>query len=161
MDMKKVAPVFPLCKDRLNYGAGNLIGGMLRQLIGFANEKPSPEQWTSFHIHLLFTLHLWADDQNDAGKLARQMIREMDSLWTFLDHDGVEPTNNRAERALRFAVLWRKRSNGSQSSKGKRWVERILSYKETCRLHGRNTFTNLVDLIASYFNGAEPDLSWI
>ena len=38
----------------------------------------------------------------------------MDSLWVFLAHYGVEPTNNRAERALRFGVLWRKRSLGSQ-----------------------------------------------
>ena len=68
------------------------------------------------------------------------MVRELDSLWTFLEHDGVEPTNNRAERALRFGVLWRKRSLGTQSDKGDRWVERILSLKETCRLRGKATF---------------------
>jgi len=47
-------------------------------------------------------------------------------LWVFLDEDGVEPTNNRTERALRFAVLWRKRNSDSQSDKGNRWVVRIL-----------------------------------
>ena len=52
-------------------------------------------------------------------------LGEIDSLWVFLDEAGVEPTNNRAERALRFAVLWRKRSNGTQSEKGNRWVERF------------------------------------
>lgn len=50
------------------------------------------------------------------------------------DEAGEEPTNNRAERALRFAVLWRKRSNGTQSEKGNRWVERLLSFRPTCRL---------------------------
>lgn len=51
----------------------------------------------------------------------------MDNLWLFLEEDGVEPTNNLGERALRFGVLWRKRSNGTQSDKGDRWVERFLS----------------------------------
>ena len=134
---------------------------MLRQLIGFAHGKPSPQEWSRFYTILLFTLKLWSDNQDDAGRLARPMIREMDSLWTFFDHEGVDPTNNRAERALRFGVLWRKRSLGSQSEKGKRWVERILSLKETCRLRGKGTFSTLVDLITSYFNGVSPDLSWI
>ncbi|MDX2451274.1 MAG: hypothetical protein QNK21_01410, partial [Desulfosarcina sp.] len=46
----------------------------------------------------------------------------------------------RAERALRFGVLWRKRSLGTQSEKGGHWVERILSLKETCRLRSKQTY---------------------
>jgi transposase len=45
-----------------------------------------------------------------AGRFARRLLREMDSLWRFLAQHGVEPTTHRAERALRFGVLWRKRS---------------------------------------------------
>src|SRR6478735_9251094 len=74
---------------------------------------------------------------------------------------GVEPTNNRAERALRFGVLWRKRSLGTASDKGNRWVERILSLKETCRLHASATYAVLVDAVSSFFQGHQPDLSWI
>jgi transposase len=85
----------------------------------------------------------------------------MDSLWVFLAQHGVEPTNNRAERALRFGVLWCKRSLGTASDKGNRWVERILSLKETCRLHARTTYTVLVDAVSSFFHGQPPDLSWI
>ena len=85
----------------------------------------------------------------------------MDSLWVFLAHHGVEPTNNRAERALRFGVLWRKRSLGTASTKGNRWVERILSLTETCRLQARATYAVLVDAITSFFSGQQPDLSWI
>ena len=48
----------------------------------------------------------------------RQAVASLDSLWVFLEENGVEPTNNRAERALRFGVIWRKRSNGTQSGKG-------------------------------------------
>ena len=64
-------------------------------------------------------------------------------------------------RALRGGVLWRKRSLGTASEKGNRWVERILSLKETCRLHARATYAVLVDAISSLFHGEQPNLSWI
>ena len=83
------------------------------------------------------------------------------SLWVFLAQHGVEPTNNRAERALRFGVLWRKRSLGTASDKGNHWVERLLSLKETCRLHARTTYAVLVDAVTSFFRGQQPDLSWL
>ena len=57
---------------------------------------------------------------DDAGRLVRRLLREMDSLWMFLSHHGVEPTNNRAERALRFGVQLRTRSLGTASDKGHR-----------------------------------------
>ena len=85
----------------------------------------------------------------------------MDSLWVFLAQHGVDPTNNRAERALRFGVLWRKRSLGTASDKGNRWVERILSLKETCRLQARATYAVLVDAMTSFFQGQQPALSWL
>lgn len=73
----------------------------------------------------MLLLWLFEGAEDDAGRLSREILREIDTLWVFLDEAGVEPTNNRAERALRFAVLWRKRSNGTQSEKGNRWVERL------------------------------------
>jgi transposase len=140
---------------------GEIVAAWLRQLIYFAKEPPDPKQWSDFYTFFLFTVSLWEPDKTDAGKLARQIIREIDNLWVFLDHEGVEPTNNRAERALRFGVLWRKRSLGTQSEKGNRWVERILSLKETCRLNAKSTFPVLVDCIKAYFNNSQPDFSWI
>jgi transposase len=111
--------------------------------------------------HFLFGLSLWEPDKTDAGQLARQILREIDNLWVFLEHQGVAPTNNCAERALRFGVLWRKRSLGTQSVKGNRSVERILSLKETCRLKSNATFPVLVDCIKAYFNKTTPNLAWI
>jgi transposase len=140
---------------------GEVIAAWLRQLIQFANEPPNPKQWSDFYTFFLFTVSLWEPDKTDAGKLARQITREIDNLWVFLDHEGVDPTNNRAERALRFGVLWRKRSLGTQSEKGNRWVERILSLKETCRLNAKSTFPVLVYCIKSYFRNSMPALSWI
>jgi len=140
---------------------GQVMTALLRQLVGFSHHRSSPKQWNAFYAHLLLTLGLYETDKDDAGRLARQVLRELDSLWVFLDYPGVEPTNNRAERALRFGVLWRKRSLGTQSEKGSRWVERILSLKETCRLRSQPTFPLLADIISSYFKNCIPDLAWI
>jgi transposase len=140
---------------------GEIVAAWLRQLVSFAKEPPDPKTWSDFYTFFLLTISLWEEDQTDAGRLARQIVREIDDLWTFLDHQGVEPTNNRAERALRFGVLWRKRSLGTQSEKGNRWVERILSFKETCRLKSKATFPVLVNCVKSYFQSSQPDLSWI
>ncbi len=84
----------------------------------------------STHTHRKDTLNLIFDNldrKDDAGKFARRLLRELDSLWIFLEVAGVEPTNNRSERVLRFGVLWRTRSQGTRGDKGNRWVERILS----------------------------------
>ena len=54
-------------------------------------------------------------------------------MWTFVWIDGIEPTNNDAERVLRHAVLWRKSSRGTDSEVGSRFVERMLSVVATCR----------------------------
>ena len=51
---------------------------------------------------------------------------------------GVEPTNNRAERALRGAVLWRKGCFGNQSAQGCRFTARILTAVATLRQQERN-----------------------
>ena len=64
-------------------------------------------------------------------------------LWTFVRAEGVEPTNNSAERALRRAVLWRRKSFGTQSETGSRFVERILSVVTTLRQQGRDVMEYL------------------
>ncbi len=66
------------------------------------------------------------------------------ALWTFARVDGVEPTNNAAERALRPAVLWRKGSFGSDSAAGSRFTERLLTIVATCRQQGRGLLDLLV-----------------
>ncbi len=104
-------------------------------------------------------LHEGADDK--AGQLVRSIGKEIESLWVFLDENGVEHTNNRSERALRFAVLYRKRSNGTQSDKGNRWVERILSLKQTCRMRALPVFPILFNAIDAYFKDQTPDLQWV
>jgi len=126
-----------------------------------ATAPPTGGEWRAWYARLCHLIDQYHDRHDDAGKFARRLLREMDSLWVLLAHHGVEPTTNRAERALRFGVLWRKRSLGTASTKGNRWVERILSLKETCRLHARATYTVLVEAVTSFFQGQQPDLAWI
>jgi transposase len=64
-------------------------------------------------------------------------------------------------RLLIVDILWRKWSLGTASEKGNRWVERILSLRETCRLRAKSTYTVLVEAMTSFFHGQPPDLSWI
>ena len=79
-----------------------------------------------------------------AGALCGHLLGFWPALWTFAHLDGVEPTNNAAERALRPAVLWRKGSFGTQSDAGSRFVERILTVAATCKQQGRSLLDFLV-----------------
>src|SRR6266508_3145578 len=68
-------------------------------------------------------------------QFARNLLKRWPALWTFTHTDGVEPTNNHAERGLRGAVIYRKLSLGTQSERGERSLERLLSASITCRLN--------------------------
>ncbi len=75
------------------------------------------------------------------------------ALWTFAYHEGLEPTNNAAERALRPAVLWRKRSFGCHSDAGCRYVERLLTVVATLRLQGRDVLDYLQAALTAHRHG--------
>ena len=75
------------------------------------------------------------------------------ALWTFVRVAGMEPTNNRAEQAIRTAVLWRKLCFGTQTSAGSRYVERVLSVVATCRLHRRPVLDYLVAVATAAYAG--------
>jgi transposase len=75
------------------------------------------------------------------------------SLWTFARVVGVEPTNNAAEREVRHAVCWRETSFGTDSERGSRFVERILTVIGSCRRPERNVLAFLTDAIIAHRNG--------
>jgi transposase len=64
-------------------------------------------------------------------------------LWTFVRVEGIEPTNNDAERALHHGVIYRKTSGGTDSESGSRFVERMLTVVATCRQQGINVLDYL------------------
>jgi len=84
---------------------------------------------------------------------AKNLLKRWPALWTFTHTDGVEPTNNHAERGLRGAVIYRKLSLGSQSAQGERSIERLLSASVTCRLQRRSLFAYLTDVLSARIRG--------
>ncbi len=91
-----------------------------------------------------------------AGGLCANLLELWPALWTFAAVDGVEPTNNAAERALRPAVLWRKGSFGTQSDDGSRFVERLLTVAATCKQQGRSLLDFLVTAVTAARLGRPP-----
>jgi transposase len=82
----------------------------------------------------------------------RRIFNQRQHLWTFVQDSRVEPTNNLAERIVRQGVLWRKGSFGTQSERGGRYVERILTVCATCRLQGRSVIEYLRDTCHCHLN---------
>jgi transposase len=80
-------------------------------------------------------------------------------LWTFIDKEGIEPTNNEAEREIRSGVIWRKTSFGSQSEAGSTFVERMLTVSATLKRQNRNVLDYLTEACtARLYNRPAPSL---
>ena len=86
-------------------------------------------------------------------QFASNLLKRWPALWTFTHTDGVEPTNNHAERGLRGAVIYRKLSLGTQSEHGERSLERLLSASITCRLRKQSLFAYLTDVLTAHARG--------
>jgi len=102
-------------------------------------------QWRTFRREALlmkdYTEALLAEGELHQGALAgkcREIFKQREHLWTFVDHPDVPPTNNHAERTVRQGVMWRKTSFGTQSARGARYVERVLSVGASCRMQRRS-----------------------
>jgi transposase len=76
-------------------------------------------------------------------------------MWTFVYHEGVEPTNNSAERALRTAVIWRSLSFGSQSEEGSNFVARMLTVNTSLKAQGRSILDFLTESVQAARLGME------
>lgn len=98
-------------------------------------------------------------DDARVAKFCQNLVELESALWTFARVDGVEPTNNFMERLLRLAVLWRRRSFGCNSEAGCRFVERVLTVVQTCRLNNRSPLSYLTLALKARRNGlAAPSL---
>jgi transposase len=86
-------------------------------------------------------------------RFANNLLKLWPALWTFVSVEGVQPTNNSAERALRGPVIYRKLSHGTQSEDGERFIERALSASVTCRLQGRSLFVYIRELLGARARG--------
>jgi transposase len=89
-------------------------------------------------------------------RTCRKLLKVEAALWTFVYRDGVEPTNNSAERALRPAVIWRNLSFGSQSEAGSEFVARMLTVNHSLKLQGRSILDFLTQSCLSARLGMQP-----
>jgi transposase len=110
-------------------------------------------------------LRPWVRSQLEAGSACacaktagtcRELLAVEPALWTFARIEGIEPTNNAAERALRHAVLWRKTSYGTESKAGSHFVENILTVVATCRQQGRSVLEYLTACCRASLKGTLP-----
>ena len=93
-----------------------------------------------------------------SGSCANMLEHKL-ALWTFAENAGVEPTNNHAERELRAFVLWRKRCFGTQSDRGNRYAERLMTVAHTARKQERDVLGFLTDCCRARADGtAAPSL---
>ena len=85
----------------------------------------------------------------------REMRKVYDALWTFVRVEGVEPTTNAAERAIRPGVLWRTGSFGTQSAAGSRFVEAMMTVVATLKQQHRHVLAYMTDACQAIYTG-EP-----
>ena len=90
------------------------------------------------------------------GNLARALYEHNERLFTFLEHEGVEPTNNSAERALRTGVQWRKICFGNRSATGELATARLLTVTGTCKLQKLDVLAYLSVAIAAHRRHLRP-----
>src|SRR3984957_11520406 len=86
----------------------------------------------------------------EVANLALALWKHNERLFTFIEHEGVEPTNNTAERALRTGVQWRKICFGNRSATGELATARLLTVAETCDLQKLNILAYLSVAIAAH-----------
>ena len=91
-----------------------------------------------------------AGPDKQLARFCRELLLKKECLWRFVDVPGVEPSNNRAERSLRHAVLWRRSSYGTRSAAGSRYVERMLTTVETLRLQNRPVLAFLEEALRAH-----------
>jgi transposase len=110
-------------------------------------------------MHVDFRAMLEADSACSCAKSAgtcRDLLALEPAMWTFVEVEGVAPTNNAAERALRHAVQWRKTSYGTDSEAGSHFVGNILTMVATCRQQGRDVLELLTQCCRASLDGDRP-----
>jgi transposase len=85
--------------------------------------------------------------------VCREVLKVYEALWTFGRVEGIEPTNNAAERAIRPGVLWRKGSFGTQSAQGARFVEAMMTVVTTLKQQHRNVLVYMTEACQAAYTG--------
>jgi transposase len=102
-------------------------------------------------------LEMGKEQSSQAGKF-KDILKHRDALWTFVDVEGVGPTNNHAEQEVRHGVLMRKVSGGTQSERGSRFIERMLTVVASLRKQQRNVHAFLTEACEARLRNTPPPL---
>ena len=140
---------------------GRWILSELRRMVKMAHNPPTFGEYAAWRGRFLRWCRKYKGFGGGLGAYAATLLRESDHIVTFLMNDGVDPTNNRCERALRPYVCRRKTSFGSTSPHGEADISRLLTLHETCRLNGRSTYAELIMALEHYARNTTPSLYWI
>ena len=116
-------------------------------------------EWRASNMRLKGLINKFMDRKDGLGRLTSRLKKSWTSICTFLRVPEVERTNNRAERALRPAVVIRKKAFGSTSRKGLKFVERAMSILMTCRLRGWSLYEVLHECLTNHLKKIPQDLS--
>jgi transposase len=124
-------------------------------------KKISRSQYSGYLRHSKHRLSEYLIDglalgSDDLSGLCERLSNQFERLWTFKIIEGMEPTNNIAERDLRKLVLWRKKSYGTRSQRGQRFVERITSVVETLKKNKRQPLKFLEDAVLAFYCKQSP-----
>lgn len=134
-----------LKKVRLLLHTATALGALREALPDFARHRQGLEAWAD-------RLLRHARDNPEEERVAQRLRKQRPHLFRFLHEEGVEPTNNRAERQLRPAVIARKLSCGNKTPAGKHTAEILMSLAASARQQGRG----LNDLVLAAFAGSDP-----
>jgi len=89
----------------------------------------------------------------------KKLLAVKAGLWTFIDHEGIEPTNNLGEQMIRHYVIWRKICFGAQSERGSLYIERVMTVVGSCRLQRRNILDFMTQAVDAFMGkGTIPSL---
>lgn len=139
-------------KYELAYGSNKPFSKRCRQKIGsifrlwycFKAEKITRKELIEKSEPLIKKIYIFLEENLQSRskkviKFCSQILKRWDSLWTFIYHEGVEPTNNLAERILRLGVKLRKISYCTRSKAGQNLLERLLTVTQTCRIQKKSS----------------------
>lgn len=133
------------CRNHRRYREGKLSSEKRNKLL--AERKRRVEFWLEDGC---------ANGSDELYKLCETLLEKFDKLWTFMSVPGMEPTNNLAERDLRKLVIWRKKSYGTKSPRGKLFVEKITTASQTLRKHGQNVLHYIQEVVTCLYSGLTP-----
>ena len=145
-------------KEKIVSAHGNQLLGGIKELFKTIHDRDTltPETFTAklnaSRQTIIAIATADAPDDKDCRNMANRFLKHGNAYFQFITTPGIEPTNNIAEQALRFVVMYRHVSQGTRSEKGRKACECFWSVVATCAIQGRSAFTFIKDAFIALFN---------